>query len=142
VIRESWAKSKFADQDPVGKRVHIGGATNQPWFTVVGVVGDVKQASLAVSQTDAVYTTPAQWYFTDDTMSVVVRARGDGESLAPAVRSAIWSVDKDQPITRVATMGSLLAATAAARRFALTLFEAFGFAALALAAVVAGRLWL
>jgi putative ABC transport system permease protein len=134
VISESLAKSRFPNQDPVGKRVHIG-PTDLSWFTIVGVVGDVKQASLAMSETDAVYTTPAQWYFTDDTMSLVVRARGDAASFAPAIRSAIWSVDKDQPITRVATMDSLLAATAAARRFALVLFEAFGFVALVLAAV-------
>ncbi len=134
VISDSLAKSRFADQDPVGKRVHIG-PTNLPWFTVVGVVGDVRQASLAVSDTDAVYTTPEQWYFTDDTMSLVVRARGDAASLAPAVQSAIWSVDKDQPITRVATMDNLLARTAAERRFALILFEAFGFVAVVLAAV-------
>ena len=134
VISESLAKSRFLDQDPVGKHVHVG-PTDRPWLTVVGVIGDVKQGSLADSQTDAVYTTPAQWYFTDDTMSLVVRARGDAASFAPAVTSAIWSVDKDQPITRVATMEGLLAATAASRRFALILFEAFGFVALVLAAV-------
>jgi putative ABC transport system permease protein len=134
VISESLAKTRFPNQDPIGKRVHVG-PTNQPWFTIVGVVGDVKQASLAASQTDAVYTTPEQWYYADDTMSLVVRARGDAASLAPSVRGAIRSVDKDQPIMRVATMESLLAATAAARRFALILFEAFGLVALVLAAV-------
>jgi predicted permease len=134
VISESLAKTRFPNQDPIGKRVHVG-PTNQPWFTIVGVVGDVKQASLAASQSDAVYTTPEQWYYADDTMSLVVRARGDAAALAPSVRGAVWSVDKDQPIMRVATMESLLAATAAARRFALILFEAFGLVALALAAV-------
>ena len=67
-------------------------------------------------------------------MSLVVRARGDAAALAPAVRQAIWSVDKDQPIVRVATMDELLAASAAERRFALILFEAFALAALVLAA--------
>ncbi|MDT7603530.1 MAG: putative transport system permease protein [Acidobacteriota bacterium] len=134
VISESLARSTFPDQDPVGKRVHVG-PPDRPWFTVVGVVVDVKQASLSVSQTDAVYITPEQWYFTDDTMSLVARTRGDAASLAPSIRSAIRSVDKDQPIMRVATMDSLLAATAAARRFALTLFEAFGLVALVLAGV-------
>ena len=54
--------------------------------------------------------------------------------LAPAIRRAIWSIDKDQPIVRVATMDALLAASAAERRFALTLFELFALAALVLAA--------
>ena len=64
----------------------------------------------------------------------MVRARGDAAALAPAIRNAIWSVDKDQPIVRVATMDDLLAASAAERRFALILFEAFGLVALVLAA--------
>ena len=68
-------------------------------------------------------------------MSLVVRARGDAAALAPAVREAIWSVDKDQPIVRVATMDELVAASAAERRFALTLFEAFALTALVLAAI-------
>ncbi len=65
-------------------------------------------------------------------MSLVVRARGN--ALAPAIRQAVWSVDKDQPVVRLATMDNLLDASAAERRFALILFEAFALAALVLAA--------
>ncbi|HZF41317.1 MAG TPA: ABC transporter permease [Blastocatellia bacterium] len=134
VISESLAKRKFPDQDPIGKRAHVG-RQDIPWYTVVGVVGDVKQASLSAPQADAAYITAAQWYFADNPMSLVVRARGDVAALTPAIRKAIWSVDKDQPIVRVATMDELLAATAAERSFALILFEAFGLVALALAAI-------
>jgi putative ABC transport system permease protein len=133
LINESFAKRKFPGQDPIGQRVHVG-RTDLPWYTIVGVVGDVKQNSLAVSQADAVYITPTQWYFADNAMSLVVRTRGEGASLAPAIRSAIWSVDKDQPIIRVATMDQLLAESAAERRFALILFQAFALVALVLAA--------
>jgi putative ABC transport system permease protein len=55
--------------------------------------------------------------------------------MAPAIRDAIWSVDKDQPVLRIATMDALIAASAGARRFALTLFEAFALSALALAGI-------
>src|SRR6185436_8875650 len=73
---------------------------------------------------------------TDNAMSLVLRARpgADATLLAPAVRRAVWSVDKDQPVMRIATMDHLLATTAAERRFALILFEAFALAALVLAA--------
>ena len=99
------------------------------------MVGNVKQASLTVSQTDAVYVTTEQWrLFADRSLWLVVRARGESEELATAIKRAIWSVDKDQPIIRVATMDHLLAASAAERRFALILFEAFGFVALVLVA--------
>jgi putative ABC transport system permease protein len=66
-------------------------------------------------------------------MSLVVRSPGDVAPLAPAAPRAIWSVGRDQPIVRVATMDDLLAATAAERRFALILFEAFALTALVLA---------
>jgi len=132
LISESLARRKFPHQDPIGKRLHIG-PTDKPWYTIVGVVGNVKQSSLTAGDSDAVYITSAQSWFADDAMSLVVRARGNPASLAPAIRAAIWSIDKGQPITRVATMDDLLAASAAQRRFALVLFEAFGVVALILA---------
>jgi putative ABC transport system permease protein len=67
-------------------------------------------------------------------MSLVVRTRGDPAALVPAVQRAVWAVDKDQPIVRVATADALVAQSEAQRRFALILFEAFAFVALALAA--------
>jgi len=133
LISESLAKRKFPNRDPIGQRVHVG-PTDRPWYTVVGVVGDVKQVSLAANQPDAVYLPTAQSWDVERAQSLVVRARGDAASLTPAIKQAIWSVDKDQPITRVETMDSLLAATASERRFALILFQTFGLVALVLAA--------
>jgi putative ABC transport system permease protein len=134
LISESLAKSKFPGQDPIGQRLGIGPADGT-WYTVVGVVGNVKQTSLVMSQSDAVYMMTAQWHiFTDRALWLVVRARGNAGALAPAIRQAIWSVDKDQPVVKVATMDNLLAASAAERRLALILFEAFGVVALVLAA--------
>jgi putative ABC transport system permease protein len=90
--------------------------------------------SLAMSESDAVYTTTTQWHWADGTLSLVVGARGDAAAFVPAIKNAIWSVDKDQPIVRIARMDDLLAASAAERRFVLILFEAFGLVALVLAA--------
>jgi predicted permease len=133
LISESLARSQFSGQDPIGRRVHVG-PMNGPWYTVVGVVHDVKQGSLADSEAHAVYMTPAQSWYADDVMSLVVRARDDVTALAPAVKNAIWSVDKDQPIVRVATMDTLLGASESQRRFAMIVFEAFALVALLLAA--------
>jgi putative ABC transport system permease protein len=134
LISESLSKRRFPNQDPIGKRVHVGGPVNGKMFTIVGVVGDVKQMSLAMNETDAVYTTTTQWHWADGTLSLVVHAHGDAGALVSAIRDAIWSVDKDQPIVRVAFMDDLLAASAAERHFVLMLFEAFGLIALILAA--------
>lgn len=144
LISESLAKRRFPNQDPLGKRLHIGGRNGTPEFTIVGVVGDVKQMSLGLNDSDAVYTTTTQWNLPDRTLSLVVRGRGDVSALVPAIKNAVWSVDNDQPIVRIARLEALLAASAAERRFVLILFEAFGIVALALAAsgiygVLAGR---
>ncbi len=133
MINEGMAKRKFPGGDAVGRRIHVG-PDDWPWATIVGVVGDVKQTSLAAGQEDAFYMTAAQGWFTDNPMSLVVRGRGDVAGLAPVIKQAIWSVDKDQPITKVATMDGLLDRSEAERSFALMVFEAFALAALVLAA--------
>jgi predicted permease len=138
LITESLAREEFAGQDPIGQRVRMGpdaGQSGKPWATIVGVVGNVKQESLALNQEDAFYTTTAQWAWGDEVQSVVVRTRAAPATVAAAVQEAIWSVDKSRPITRVATMDELVAATALERRFVLVLFETFGLVALALAAI-------
>jgi putative ABC transport system permease protein len=137
LISESFAKRKYGSQDPVGRRVRMGpdvGQANKPWATIVGVVGDVKQQSLAVGVEDAFYIPTTQWPWADEVLSLVVRTRGDAAALAPAIRNAIWSVDKDQPIVRVATMDSLLTISESQRRFTLIVLEAFALVGLVLAA--------
>ena len=131
VISASLAHDRFGAEDPLHRRLTLGAAGP---YTIVGVVGDVHQASLAQSQGEAVYLPVGQWPFPDRSMSLVLRGRGAPAMLAPAVQGAVWSVDPDQPIVRVATMSDLVARTAGARRFALTLFEVFALAALGLAA--------
>jgi predicted permease len=133
LVSESFAKRNLAGQDPLGQRLRFGPDT--VWATIVGVVGDVKQQSLDGEETDAVYNTTAQWVWVDVKQSFVVHTQGDPSALVQAVKAAIWSVDKDVPIVQVATMNDLVARSEAKRQFALTVFEAFGLAALALAAI-------
>ena len=134
VISESVAKRRLAGVDAIGQRLRIGASPG--WFTVVGIVGDVRQTSLAIDPTDAVYVTNEQWtQFADGARWLVVRGQSDPVALLPAIRAAIESVDRRQPIARVATMDERVNASAAARRFALVLFQVFGVVALALASI-------
>ena len=134
VVSEAFARAAFPGGDPIGQRLRFGDPEGD-WYTIVGVVGDVRQTALGLTTASAVYVTPTQWHWVDQRMSLVVRGRGAPATLAPAVRAAIWSVDKDQPVVRVATMRELVEASVADRRFALVVFEAFGVAALVLAAI-------
>jgi putative ABC transport system permease protein len=137
VISESLARRKFGDNDPIGQRVRFGPETgsDRPWDIIVGVVGDVKQESLGLGQTDAFYVGMGRWDWVDNVQSLVVRTVGDPASLAPSVKRAVWSVEKNQPIERVITMDVLIARTASQRRFALVVIETFALAALLLAAI-------
>jgi putative ABC transport system permease protein len=137
VVSESFARRAFGSANPIGQRIHFGPemSSNRPWDVVVGVVGDVKQQSLAVGEADAFYVPIGQWWWVDNVQSLVVRTSGDGAALAASIKRAIWSVNPNQPIQRVATMESIVAASASQRRFALAVIEAFALAALVLAAI-------
>ncbi len=144
IISASLAKLKFDSLDAaIGRRLQVG-PTDAPFYTIVGVAGDVKQLSLTGDTAAAVYTPAAQWFSPDRVMSFAILARGDAAALTTAVRHAIWSVDRNQPIVRAATMDELVASASADRRFAVLVFDAFAVAALLLAAagiygVLAGR---
>ncbi len=136
LINESFAARRFAGRDPIGTRVRIGpfNRPDGPWGTIVGVVGDVKQASLAES-TDAFYVALGQWAWADPVQSLVVQTTGDPASFAEPIKQAIWSVNPSLPLERITTMSDLVADSEAQRSFALTIFAAFGLAALLLAGV-------
>src|SRR5665213_873113 len=107
LVNQAFADARFPGQSPIGHLVRTSpdvGTASNPWATIVGVVGNVKQASLSVGGEQAFYISTAQWAWTDAAQTLVLRTRDDPASLAPAVREAIWSVDKDQPIVQVATM--------------------------------------
>ena len=131
VVDEAYARRGFGGADPLGRRIRVG--DGDPAYTIVGVVGDVRQTSLAAADGGAVYFTPTQWHWVDGAMSLAVRAHGEPAALAARVRDAIWTVDRDEPVVRVATMPELVDRSAAERRFVMTLLEAFAVVALLLA---------
>jgi putative ABC transport system permease protein len=137
VISESLARGTFGDADPIGQQMRFGPDADgsRPWGTVVGVVGDVKQESLASTFAAAFYVPAGQWRWVDPVQSLVVRTSGDAAAMTNAVKRAVWSVDRNKPITRVATMQELVMRTAAQQRFASVIYGTFAVAALLLAAV-------
>jgi predicted permease len=138
LVNESFAKRRFGTRSAIGQGLRMGpyiGSADAAWATIVGVVGDVKQTSLALDSPDAVYFAMGQWAWVDVVQSLAIRTRGDPAALVPSVERAIWSVDATPPLVRVTTMAELLAASEAQRSFALAVFAAFAFTAVALAVV-------
>ncbi|MES2177522.1 MAG: ADOP family duplicated permease [Gemmatimonadota bacterium] len=135
LVSESFAKKFFKGENAIGQRVRTGAHDRGPWRTIVGITGDVHQVSLAGEVNDAVYLPESQWQNADGMMSLVIRTTGEPGALAGAVRKAVWSIDRNQPIMRVSSMSEIVASSAAERRFVLALFEAFAFMGIVLAAL-------
>jgi putative ABC transport system permease protein len=132
LVNEAFAKRAWPKpgEDPIGRRIGLG---DHPFATVVGIVGDVHHRGLDVRGGSQVYVPAAQW--PDNGVVLVARFAGDPLASLPAVRAAIRSVDPDQPITRVSTLGHVVAEAAGTRQFAMTLLAGFAVLATLLAAV-------
>jgi putative ABC transport system permease protein len=134
LVNRSLARRELGDADPIGQRLRVGGSEDGAWWTVVGVVDDVRQVSLD-ADSDAVYLPAVQWRWADPFRTLAVRAGGDPEALAGAIRDRVRALDPDVPVTRVATLDDLRVATTARTRFALLLFQLFAGVAVVLCAV-------
>lgn len=151
IISDSMAKRYWPDQDALGRRIKWGNKEfGSPWMTVVGVVGDVRMRGLDAPPKPTLYVPHLQFgepiktlagitlrdLMADDARSIdlVVRSASEASGLASAVRSAVWAVDPNQPVTRVKTMDQVLADTMAVQRFSTWLLASFSGIALALAA--------
>jgi predicted permease len=134
VISESLARQSFAGEDPIGQRLMCGFDSDK-WMTIVGVVGDVRQASPASTPGPELYMPLRQHPYTSSRLQVVVRTSVDPESLIPAVRDAVRATSPDVAM-KFTTLGASVDASIAAPRFRMVLVSAF--ATLALLLAVAG----
>jgi putative ABC transport system permease protein len=136
IVDETLARKYWGTEDPVGKRISFEGPDNQPrWREVVGLVEHVRNEGLEGESRGEYYAPYAQATGGGPNLFIVVRTDGDPASLAPSVRGAIASVDRDLPVFRVATMEQMVSDSLAQRRFSMLLFGIFAALALVLAVV-------
>jgi putative ABC transport system permease protein len=136
IINQEFARRFFPNQDPIGKRVDVGwGDTG--WCEIVGVVGDHKANTLGTPVQPTTYMLYAQDPNIMKFMGFVLVARTSQEptSAAPAIRSAIRQVNRNQAIGNAQTMDERLAESLAPQRAPLWLFGAFSGIAVFLAAI-------
>ncbi len=134
IINEAFVKRYFQNEDPIGKRFTFGDGNNNPqWITIVGVVRDTKRQGL--DQPIRIESWMPHAQAPSRSMQIVLRTSGDPLALSQATREAIWSLDRDLPISRIETMEQILSENVAQRRLNMVLLGLFAMVALILAAV-------
>jgi len=134
VISEMTAREMWPNEDPIGKRIQLGGRhEDRPWAEIVGIVGDVHQYGLDSPATPQAYLLYSHWVFTRP--CVVIRSRLNTQTLTREVESQLRALDKNVPTWNPAPMGEILSGSLARRRFMTGLFSCFGFLAVLLAAI-------
>jgi len=133
VINDTMARKLFPNEDPIGKHVRTGPNPNQPWTTIVGVIGDVRHGGLEEVPQPEIYIN----YLQGAPVSpfIVVRTVADPAGLAETVRAEVRRIDKNLPIYEMRTMSAMRSETMSTRRFILLIVGAFGALALGLAGI-------
>ena len=140
IISEALANRYWPNGDAVGRGLKL--FTNGEWETIVGVVGDVEPRAGRNTSPLYIYrriaspsgpsgNTPRVRGYA--TRAIIVRTT-DAAAVVPAMRAAVWAVDKNQPIGRVTPVEDMYAGAFATERFVLQLMSAFGMIAVVLTA--------
>jgi len=144
IVSRAFADRFWPGENPLGKGVAPGGRDIEPFYHVVGVVGDVPAGSLDGASALAIYypisnhpDTPENWgWWMPTNMNLVVKTQiGDPFALVPEIRRAVESVDPSIPLANVRSMEDIMSASTSRFRFASVLLGIAAAVALLLAAV-------
>jgi putative ABC transport system permease protein len=136
LINRRLAEQYWPGEDAVGKRLKVGPADSpNSWLTVVGVVGDVRQTGLHEQKLEFYVPYMQERRSFMAPRDLVVRTKADPAVIAAAVRKAVWSVDKDQPVSNVRTLNEVFSAAISQERFQALMLGLSAALALVLACV-------
>jgi putative ABC transport system permease protein len=129
IVSRSLAHHFFLNEDPLNKR--ISADNGKSWIKIVGVVGDVKYYGLDQETKDTAYVAFAQSPMGG---SLLVKTAGNPMNYAQQVREAVYSVDPEQPVNGIKTLGELRGDALVQSRLTALLLALFAGLALAIAA--------
>jgi putative ABC transport system permease protein len=135
MVSEGVVKRFWPGQDPIGKRVKFGGLASQnPWLSIVGVVGEVKFRGLPQNPTadPDIYLPFAD---RNSLVAIALRTTVEPTSVVAPVRAAIRAADRSIAVYNISTLDDLVSAQTSASRFTMWLMGVFAAIALALAVV-------
>jgi putative ABC transport system permease protein len=131
IINQSMADRFWPGEDPLGKRISLGGSST--WRTIVGIVGDVRHADLSAQAKPEMYFPYLQMPL--PFMVMVVRTTIDPANMIGTVRTQTLEVDKDQPVSNIKTMDQLISASVSRPRLRTLLIGLFAAVAMVLAMI-------
>ncbi len=132
LINRALARKYFGAEDPLGQRLRLGGQkSTEPYQTIIGVVGDVRELGLEAEAPPVLYEPFVQ--APADSAALVIHTRGGLDALAAALRQEVLALDATQPVYAVEPLSVVVRRDTADRRFATVLMALFGVAALVLA---------
>ena len=137
IINEPFANRHFAGRSPLGQKFKFGNLGNKGyWYTIVGVVKQIRESGVLEEARPAVYRVHAQCdQIGDLSAGIVVRTAVDPASIISAVRQAIWSVDSSQPVARIRTLEEIIGGQLSTSSQSTALLGAFALLALLLASL-------
>ena len=137
IVNELFANRHFAGRSALGQRFKFGQLDDDGhWFTIVGVLKSIPESGVLEETKPAVYRVRDQCEQIDDlSAGIVVRTAVEPASIVPAVRQAIWSLDRNQPLARIQTMEALVDRQLSTPSQSTTLLGAFALLALLLASL-------
>lgn len=137
IINESLARHFWTGQDPLGQRITLDTRKPDPvWMTVVGVAKNIIQTDWTAKPQDEIYLPHAQSTAQQFSyMTLMLRVNGDPRQIARAVEGAVYSLDKDVPVSQVQTMEQVIGDKLWRGRLSMVLLGSFAAIALALAAL-------
>lgn len=143
VISQSVAERFWPGRSALGRRLSFAGDGEGPWFTVIGVVGDIRDEGLEKPPTGSVYYPVLRTEIRDENgretvpreLSLVVRSAGDPAALAEPLRRAVWALDAQLPVARLRTLEEVVDRSTARTTFTLLLLGLAGAVALLLGTV-------
>jgi putative ABC transport system permease protein len=131
IVSETFARRYWPNESAIGKRFRAG--QNNPFGTVVGVVGDVRTLNSQQSPAPAFYF--PYGYIGMPGLVVMVRTAAQPETFAAPLRAEVRQLDADQPVYNMRTMNEIIANATAQQRFQAFLTSLFAAVALLLVAI-------
>ena len=133
VVNEAFVRRFYPGGGAVGKRIQMGVGGAQQFIAIAGVVENVRHAGREKEADPQIFLPQAQQ--PGSNLSLAIHTFNDPAGLAAAVRSAVWSIDKEEPVYSVKTMDDRISEAGVLRRVETLLLTAFGLLAMCLAAI-------